>query len=84
LVSAASIAPFSQTNFWLSDMNTIDPETCMPFYSTPDGDMLGFQLPDQAVWYVHEAGELRPAGSLRSLVDRYFRRLIQSGILERE
>jgi hypothetical protein len=84
LMSAADIAPFPRTEIWLSETNTADPETCMLFYSSLNGDMLGFQLPDRAMWYVHEVGELRPAGSLHSLVERYFQELIQGGVLERE
>ncbi len=84
LISAADIAPFPGREMWLSETNTIEPETCMLFYSTLNGDMLCFQPPGRAVWYVHEIGELRPAGSLRSVVDRYFRKLIQGDVLERE
>jgi hypothetical protein len=82
LLSAADISPVAQTGFWLSETNTVDPETCLLFYDTPCGDMLCFQPPNRAVWYAHEVGELRRAGSLRSLVDRYFRTLIQGDILE--
>jgi hypothetical protein len=84
LFSASDVAPFAGTEFWLSGANTVEPETCMLFYDTLNGDMLCFQPPDEAVWYVHEIGELRPVGSLRSLVDRYFRNLIQGDVLERK
>jgi hypothetical protein len=83
-IPAVDIAPFAQTGMWFDGINTVDPETCMPFYNTLNGDVLGFRLPDQAVWYAHEVGELRSAGSLRSVVDRYFRKLIQGDVLERE
>lgn len=82
LLSATEISPFSQAGMWIGETNTVDPETTMLFYTTSNGDMLGFQSPDRAVWYAHEVGELRPAGSLRSLVDRYFRELIRGELLE--
>jgi hypothetical protein len=84
LLSAADITPFAGTGMWFSESNTVDPETCLLFYTSLNGDMLGFQAPDRAVWYAHEVGELQPAGSLRSLVNRYFRLLIQGEVLERE
>lgn len=84
LLSATEISPFSQPGIWISETNKVDPETTMLFYTTSNGDMLGFQLPDRAVWYAHEVGELRPAGSLRSLVDRYFRKLIRGELLEQQ
>ncbi len=84
LLSAADITPFARTGVWFSESNTVDPETCFLLYTTLNGDMLGFQSPDRAVWYAHEVGELQPAGSLRSLIDRYFRLLVQGEVLERE
>jgi hypothetical protein len=82
LLSASDITPFARTGFWLSESNTVDPETCFVFYTTLNGNTLGFQPPDRAVWYAHEVGELQPAGSLRSMIDRYFRLLIEGEILE--
>ncbi len=84
LSSAGEIAPLTQAGFWLSETNKVNPETCQAFYSTLNGDILCCQPPNDAVWYLHEVGELRPAGSLRSLVDQYFQNMIQGEVLERE
>lgn len=84
LLSATDITPFARTGVWFSEASTVDPQTCFLFYTTLHGDLLGFQTPDRAIWYAHEVGELRPAGSMHSMIDRYFRMLIQGEILERE
>lgn len=84
LKEAAHISSLAGTGIWFSESNRIDPKSCRMFYDTLNGDMLGFQPPDRAVWYYHEVGELRPAGSLRAQINRYFRLLIQGDILERE
>lgn len=84
LMEAALIAPFDKTGVWFGETNRIDPHSCIVFYGTLNGDMLGFQPPDRAVWYHHEIGELRSAGSLRALINCYFRALMQGDILERE
>lgn len=84
LLSASDITPFARTGVCFSESNTVDPENCFLFYTSLNGDMLGFQPPDRAVWYAHEVGELQPAGSLRSLINRYFRMLIEGKVLERD
>jgi len=76
LLEPEDVGPIGDTGVWFSEDLEMDTSACHIFLETLNGDYYGFDRNGGALRYNHEIGRIQDAGSLKHLLDRYFKSFI--------